>query len=40
MQNLAGLGIGALVQRGRLVRSLAADPSKEPTTCKVCMDWL
>ena len=23
---------------GRLVRSLAADPSKEPTTCKVCAD--
>jgi uncharacterized protein (DUF2147 family) len=23
---------------GRLVRSLAADPSKEPTTCKVCTD--
>jgi len=23
---------------GRLVRSLAADPSKEPTTCKACTD--
>lgn len=23
---------------GRLVRSLAADPSKEPTTCKPCTD--
>lgn len=23
---------------GRLVRSLAADPSKEPTTCKACAD--